>query len=42
MSINTISYGIISHIGYDIYEEGFAIMTIHKLKIIKSFYISTK
>ena len=29
-----------SHIGYDIYEEGLAILTIHEIKDYKSFYIS--
>lgn len=29
-----------SHIGYDIYEEGVAIITRHKIKDSKSFYIS--
>lgn len=29
-----------SHIGYDIYEEGLAILTIHEIKDSKSFYIS--
>ena len=29
-----------SHIGYDIYEEGLAILTLHKIDNNKSFYIS--
>ena len=31
-----------SHIGYDIYEEGLAILTIHEIKDYKSFYISQR
>lgn len=29
-----------SHIGYDIYEEGLALLTLHEIKDFKSFYIS--
>lgn len=42
-NINEYKYKFIwdyAHIGYDIYEEGVAILTLHDIKDFKSFYIS--
>ena len=42
-NINEYKYNFVwdySHIGYDIYEEGLAILTLHDIKDFKSFYIS--